>query len=86
VVFGLVAARPDSSAERLHDPRRTPWHDTPLAKIFAGTPEFASPEHEMPAHHEIEETIDEHLSKASIDKGQSLFQSVNKAGTALTGF
>ena len=44
VVSGLVAARPDSSAERLHDPRRTPWYDTPLAKIFAGTPEFASPE------------------------------------------
>ena len=39
-------------------------------------------EHEMPAHHEIEETIDEYLSKVSIDDKQPLFQSVNKAGTA----
>jgi hypothetical protein len=39
----------------------------------------------MPAHHEIEETIDEYLSKVSIDDKQALFQSVNKAGTALTG-
>jgi hypothetical protein len=42
-------------------------------------------EHEMPAHHQIEETIDEYLSKASIDDNQPLFQSVNKAGTAVTG-
>jgi integrase/recombinase XerD len=39
----------------------------------------------MPAHHEIEETIDEYLSKVSIDEGQPLFQSVNKTGTALSG-
>ena len=39
----------------------------------------------MPAHHEIEQTIDEYLSKVSIDDKQPLFQSVNKAGTALTG-
>ena len=39
----------------------------------------------MPAHHQIEETIDEYLSKVSIDDKQPLFQSVNKAGTALTG-
>jgi len=31
----------------------------------------------MPAHHEIEETIDEYLSKVSIEDKQSLFQSVN---------
>ena len=42
-------------------------------------------EYEMPAHHEIEETIDEYLSKVSIDDNQPLFQSVNKAGTALSG-
>jgi site-specific recombinase XerC len=42
-------------------------------------------EHEMPAHHEIEETIDEYLSRVSIDDKQPLFQSVNKAGTALSG-
>jgi integrase len=39
----------------------------------------------MPAHHEIEETIDEYLSKVSIDDKQALFQSVNKTGTALSG-
>jgi integrase/recombinase XerD len=39
----------------------------------------------MLAHHEIEETIDEYPSKASIDDNRPLFQSVNKAGTALTG-
>jgi hypothetical protein len=39
----------------------------------------------MPAHHQIEETIDEYLSKVSIDDSQPLFQSVNKAGTALSG-
>ena len=39
----------------------------------------------MPAHHEIEETIDEYLSRVSIDDKQPLFQSVNKAGTALSG-
>src|SRR6202047_18605 len=42
-------------------------------------------EHEMPAHHEIEQTIDEFLSKVSIDDKQPLFQSVNKTGTALSG-
>jgi hypothetical protein len=42
-------------------------------------------EHEMPAHHEIEETIDEYLARVSIEDKQPLFQSVNKAGTALTG-
>ena len=39
-------------------------------------------EHEMPAHHQIEETIDEYLSKVSIEEKQPLFQSVNKAGSA----
>ena len=39
----------------------------------------------MPAHHEIEETIDEYLARVSIDDKQSLFQSVNKACTALSG-
>jgi integrase len=41
--------------------------------------------HDMPAHHQIEETIDEYLSKVSIEDKQPLFQSVNKAGTALSG-
>ena len=39
----------------------------------------------MPAHHEIEETIDEYLSKVGIEDNQPLFQSVNKARTTLTG-
>jgi len=39
----------------------------------------------MPAHHEIEETIDEYLARVSIDDKQPLFQSVNKAGNALSG-
>ena len=38
----------------------------------------------MPAHHQIED-VDEYLSKVSIENGQPLFQSVNKAGTALSG-
>src|SRR5262249_11295252 len=42
-------------------------------------------EHEMPAHHEIEETVDEYLARVSIEDKQPLFQSVNKAGTALSG-
>ena len=42
-------------------------------------------EHEMPAHHEIEETIDEYLARVSIEDKQPLFQSVNKTGTALSG-
>ena len=42
-------------------------------------------EHEMPAHHEIEQTIDEYLSRVGIEDKQPLFQSVNKTGTALTG-
>ena len=41
-------------------------------------------EHEMPAHHEIEDTIDEYLARVSIEDKQPLFQSVNKAGTALS--
>jgi integrase/recombinase XerD len=39
----------------------------------------------MPAHHQIEETIDEYLSRTRIDASEPLFQSVNRARTALTG-
>jgi integrase len=39
----------------------------------------------MPAHHLIEETVDEYLSGVDIESNQPLFQSVNKAGTTLTG-
>ena len=38
----------------------------------------------MPAHHEIEETVDEYLARVSIEDKQPLFQSVKKAGTALS--
>jgi integrase/recombinase XerD len=40
---------------------------------------------EMPAHRQIEETIDEYLSKVSIGDNQPLLQSVNKTGNALSG-
>jgi integrase/recombinase XerD len=42
-------------------------------------------EHEMPAHHQIEETIDEYLSKVGIEDKQPLFQSVNKLAPHLAG-
>jgi integrase len=42
-------------------------------------------EHEMPAHHQIEEALDEYLAKADIKPGEPIFQSVTRAGTALTG-
>jgi integrase/recombinase XerD len=57
-----------------------------LTRVFtAALHEKGGKEHEMPAHHQIEETIDEYLSKVSVDENQPLFQSVNKAGTALSG-
>ena len=36
----------------------------------------------MPVHHQIEDTIDEYMSKVSIDDKKMLFQSGHKAGTA----
>jgi site-specific recombinase XerC len=42
-------------------------------------------EHEMPAHHQIEEALDEYLSAVSIDDNGPLFQSVTETGSALTG-
>src|SRR5689334_15701037 len=39
----------------------------------------------MPAHHQIEEALDEYLAKADIKPGEPIFQSVTRAGTALTG-
>jgi hypothetical protein len=39
----------------------------------------------MTAHYEIEETIDEYLSKVSIGESRRLFQSVNEARTVLSG-
>jgi hypothetical protein len=41
--------------------------------------------HEMPAHHQIEEALDEYLARAEIKPHEPIFQSVTRAGTALTG-
>ena len=71
---GTCRHKPDDIDEHLEGPRR-----------WLRLHEKGGKEHEMPAHHQIEETVDEYLSKVSIDDKQPLFQSVNKAGTALSG-
>ena len=42
-------------------------------------------EHEMPVHHLLEQILDEYIVAAGLQSGQPLFQSVNSAGTAVTG-
>ena len=42
-------------------------------------------EHEMPVHHLLEQILDEYIEAAGLQSGQPLFQSVNSAGTAVTG-
>jgi site-specific recombinase XerD len=42
-------------------------------------------EHDMPVHHLLERILDEYIVVAGLQSGQPLFQSVNSAGTALTG-
>src|SRR5258707_4800917 len=42
-------------------------------------------EHEMPVHHLLEEILNEYIVAAGLQSGQSLFQSVNSVGTAVTG-
>ena len=42
-------------------------------------------EHEMPVHHQLEETRHEYIAAAGLQSGQPLFQSVNSVGTAVTG-
>ena len=42
-------------------------------------------EHEMPVHHLLEEILNEYIAAAGLQSGQPLFQSVNSAGTAVTG-
>ena len=42
-------------------------------------------EHEMPVHHLLEQILDEYIAAAGLQSGQPLFQSVNSAGTAVTG-
>ena len=42
-------------------------------------------EHEMPAHHLLEEILNEYIAAAGLQSGQPLFQSVNSVGTEVTG-
>jgi integrase/recombinase XerD len=42
-------------------------------------------EHEMPVHHLLEQILNEYVEAAGLRSGQPLFQSVNSAGTAVTG-
>ena len=39
----------------------------------------------MPVHHLLEQILDEYIVAAGLQSGQPLFQSVNSAGTAVTG-
>ena len=39
----------------------------------------------MPVHHLLERILDEYILAAGLQSGQPLFQSVNSAGTAVTG-
>ena len=42
-------------------------------------------EHDMPVHHLLERILDDYIVVAGLQSGQPLFQSVNSAGTAVTG-
>jgi site-specific recombinase XerD len=42
-------------------------------------------EHDMPVHHLLERILDEYIVVAGLQSGQPLFQSVNSAGTEVTG-
>ncbi len=39
----------------------------------------------MPVHHLLERILDEYIVVAGLQSGQPLFQSVNSAGTEVTG-
>jgi hypothetical protein len=39
----------------------------------------------MPVHHLLEQILNEYIEAAGLQSGQPLFQSVNSAGTAVTG-
>jgi hypothetical protein len=39
----------------------------------------------MPVHHVLEQVLNEYVEAAGLRSGQPLFQSVNSAGTAVTG-
>ena len=42
-------------------------------------------EHDMPVHHLLEQILNEYIEAAGLQSGQPLFQSVNSAGTEVTG-
>jgi hypothetical protein len=42
-------------------------------------------EHEMPVHHLLEQILNDYVKAAGLRSGQPLFQSLNSAGTAVTG-
>ncbi|HSZ79847.1 MAG TPA: tyrosine-type recombinase/integrase [Chthoniobacterales bacterium] len=42
-------------------------------------------EHEMPVHHLLEQILNEYVEAVCLRSGEPLFQSVNSAGTAVTG-
>jgi integrase/recombinase XerD len=42
-------------------------------------------EHEMPVHHLLEQILNEYIVAPGLQSGQPLFQSVNSAGTGVTG-
>jgi integrase/recombinase XerD len=48
-------------------------------------PEKGGKEHEMPVHHLLEQILNEDIVAAGLRSGQPLFQSVNSAGTEVTG-
>jgi TIR- and PNP-associating SLOG family/Phage integrase family len=62
---------------------------TEPTRFFRFSPAFANEkggkEHEMPVHHLLEQILNEYIEAAGLQSGQSLFQSVNSAGTAVTG-
>jgi Zn2+/Cd2+-exporting ATPase len=57
------------------------YSDTTLSKII----HLVEEEHEMPVHHLLERILDEYIVVAGLQSGQPLFQSVNSAGTEVTG-
>ena len=42
-------------------------------------------QHDMPVHHLLEQILNEYIEAAGLQSGQPLFQSVNSAGTKVTG-
>jgi hypothetical protein len=49
------------------------------------SPRKGGKEHELPVHHLLEQILNEYIEVADLQSGQPLFQSVNSAGTAVSG-